>query len=150
MPFVPGQPRPAGAGRKRGRPKGSLNIKSRMARDLMEAENVDPLQALMKMYKRKGLSNDFRAKLLIAMLPHCYPKLSVQEVDMRSLQLQATARLDEVLHSLSAEEARALDAVAFRFAALPAPDEAAPEGLLPAPSAAAGPVVEVSPEPDED
>jgi hypothetical protein len=122
MPFVPGQERPAGAGRKRGRPAGSLGIKSRMARDLMESENFCPMQALMRIAKDKRKPLELRMDAMKSLLPFCWPKLSAQEIDVRALQFQATARIDEVLHSLPADQAQALEAVALRIAALPAPE----------------------------
>ncbi len=136
MPFQPGQPRPAGAGRKRGRPKGSLNIRSRMARDLMEAENFCPMQSLMKISKNKRLALEVRMDAMKALLPFCWPKLSAQDINLRSLQLQATAQVDELFKTLPSDEAKALEAVALRLAALPAPE------------AAAGAVIEVEPEQD--
>src|SRR5262249_21160272 len=100
----------------------SLNIKSRMARDLMESENFDPLTALMKVAKNKRLALELRVDAMKSLLPFCWPKLSVQEVNMRSLQLQATADIDQILNSLPSDQAKALEAVALKLTALPSPD----------------------------
>ena len=69
---------------------------------------------------------------------------------MRALQLHTTAHIDEVLHSLHHEQSAALETVALRLAALPAPESdhvpvTPRDTLLGLP---AGAVVDVEPEPE--
>jgi hypothetical protein len=70
--------------KKAGRPRGSLNRRSELAREICARLNCDPLEALLRMVKNKRLAIDVRLSAAAAAVGFCHPRLSTSFIASRS------------------------------------------------------------------
>jgi hypothetical protein len=94
MPFKKGQPRPEGAGRKLGRPQGSIGRRAQVAKDLVARLNFDPLENLLKIARKKRNPLDIRVDAMKAACKFVHPVLSTQHILAQAdVNLGMTARI---------------------------------------------------------
>jgi len=101
--------------RKRGRPAGSLNYRSRVCRDLMEKLKCDPLEALLRIIKNRRLPIELRLDAMKSAVPYAYPRLTTmhvqgfiqQDVEINQ-RIQAIAKADPAL-------AKAMETLALKL-----------------------------------
>ena len=78
--FRKGQQKPAGSGR-RGRPVGSEGAKNRTARQICEELGCDPVEALVRIARRRSTPLELRIDCLKSLLKFCWPALSTAQID---------------------------------------------------------------------
>src|SRR5438094_735182 len=78
MPFVKGQEKIGG--RKPGRPVGSQNRRSQVARDIVERTNCDPLEFLIRVIKNRKLPWEQRIDAAKAASKFVHPVLSTSAI----------------------------------------------------------------------
>ena len=78
----PGCKKPEGSGRKPGRPKGALNRGRAAARDIMNALNIDPLEALLRIAKSRKTPLALKLDALKSAAKFCHPTLATTAVQV--------------------------------------------------------------------
>lgn len=105
-----------GAKKRRGRPRGSVNRRSQIARDIVERLNVDPLEALLRIIKNRRLPIELRLDAAKAATPFVHARLSTTQV---FADVRQNVEVDHKIQELAASDpaiARALEAVALKLA----------------------------------
>jgi len=111
----------------RGRPRGSVNYRARVARDIMERLQCDPLEALLRMVKNRRLSIDLRLDAAKAAAPYCYPRLATVFMNTRSESYSTvTHQLIEAAHR-DPELAAAMESFSLKLNQLPQFPHGAPK-----------------------
>lgn len=97
MPFKKGEPRAAGAGRKKGTP----DKKSLLVRELLENNGINLIDEILVRLPKLRHQED-QVKALIAMLPYVYPKLtSIEHSGDIDLNSAPTERIKKMAEDLS-------------------------------------------------
>jgi hypothetical protein len=78
--FKKGDKKIEGSGRGAGRPKGALNRGRACAAEICEKLNIDPLEALLSIAKRRSTPLDIKVDCLKAAAKFCHPALSTTAV----------------------------------------------------------------------
>ena len=76
--FEPGREKTGG--RKPGRPKGSLGVRSQLARDLMESFGIDPLAYLFRLLKSRKTDQNTKVQIAMHIVQFCHPKLQATHI----------------------------------------------------------------------
>jgi hypothetical protein len=118
--FKKGDPPPAGSGRKPGRPKGALNRIRQTAREICEQENIEPVKALIRVWRSKKFPLDMRLDALKCIVRLVHPTLTAARIDAN---VEATLTTD-IRHHISVinsdpQLAAAAEAIALRLAECP-------------------------------
>ena len=96
-----------------GRPPGRLGKRARVAMQVMQDENIEPLAILARTWKNRRMPFELRHAALVAMLPYCYPRLSAvtstSQTDVRMVSIDLI-RDNPMLASKAEEIALALAA----------------------------------------
>ena len=77
------EPEKIEAPKKRGRPRGSLNRRSQMARDIVERLDYDPLEGLLRIAKNRRLAIEVRLDAMKAAVPFVHARLSTTFISGR-------------------------------------------------------------------
>ncbi len=128
--FTKGQAKPAGSGRK----PGSIAGDRRTAREICQANNVDPVQFLCSMIRRRRVPIDLKIDAAKALLKFIHPALSTQHVHA-DISTQVSTR--SVILAAMADPA-AVEAMEFLALKLAVASDDAPS---------AGPAIEATAQP---
>ena len=97
--FEPGREKTGG--RKPGRPKGSLGVRSQLARDLMERYQLDPLEWLLRRLKSRKTDESTKLTIALHLVQFCHPKLQATHVQAQigAQSSKVTAEFLQMLHT---------------------------------------------------
>jgi hypothetical protein len=105
----------------RGRPRGSVNRRSQMARDIVERLNCDPLEGLLRIAKNKRLAIELRLDAMKAAVPFVHARLSTTFVSGR-VESNVSVRHQLQAIMMDPELSAAAQMLSLAFSAQPAPN----------------------------
>jgi hypothetical protein len=99
----------------RGRPRGAINRRSQMARDIVERLNCDPLEALLLIVRNRRLSIEVRLDAAKAAVPFVHARLSTTFISARvESNVNVTRQIQEIA-TADPELAKAMEALSLRL-----------------------------------
>ncbi len=105
---------------KRGRPKGSLGTRAKLAREILEKSNFSPLEFLLRVARNRRHALEVRIDAAKSSLPFLYPRLTT--VHMQA-EVKNNYEITERIQAIVATDPVMLDAVERICFAMAQPDE---------------------------